>query len=432
LAEMKLLPSNPDAEEAVIGSLVINGDMVNPVSKIIKPQDFYFESCRYIYEAALSLYHRREGINQVTLGQELSRAGNLEIIGGAARLSYLASICPTSLDAEFYADIVRRLSVCRQTILAGEKISALGYEESPETDKMLANITDVVESLKKGNTISKHLVTPVDSANVVMNLIEIYQQEDNAIASGFYDLDRITTGFYKGELTIIGARPSVGKTQIMLDMAENMADRKTKILFCSVEMNMMQIMERKASRRLQIPVHTLRRRELDTAQLCSLSELAGEVSVSPIYYLAGNASSGDIENEVGKMVDTTGLDIVFVDYLQRLTDCWDGRENMNIRTGKVSWTLKTIAQKYKIPVIAASQLNRGLETRENKRPTLGDLRDSGAIEQDADNVLLLYRADDNPSYLEIKQAKNRQLGETPAISLLWHKDFRRYVDATRQ
>lgn len=428
---IKILPHDVDAEEAVIGSLLIDGDCIRILSKIIKPTDFYYEQNASVYQTCFNLYERREAINTVTVARELDRLGKLQDSGGAAQLSHLVSICPTSLDAEYYADIVRRLSVCRQVINLSDRIAAAGYSQEPDVDGMLSKISEQVEALRKSHLISKRLVTPKDAGNLILDLINTYNQPTNAIESGFYGLDRVTTGFYKGELTIVGARPSVGKTQLLLDMAENMAVKSIKVLFCSVEMSMNQIMERKVSRNLQVPIRVLRRKGLDDKQMEEISNLAGVTSETSIHYLSEGSLVADIERELSILAETNGVDILFVDYLQRLKDCWEGKENMNIRTGRVSWALKSMAKGYNIPVVVASQLSRASEVRDNKRPTLADLRDSGAIEQDADNVLLLYRDEESPDYMEVKQAKNRQLGEHAAISLLWSHELRRYVNAAR-
>lgn len=431
MEDSKIMPHDLDAEEAVTGSLLVDGDCIRLVSKIIKPTDFYYEHNSVVYQSCLNLYERREAINTITVARELDRLGKLAEIGGAAHLSHLVSICPTSLDAEHYADIIRRLSICRQVIAMSDQVAAIGYNQEPDSDLMLSQISEKLETLRKENLHSKKLITPRETGDVILNLISTYNQPDNAIGSGFYDLDIVTTGFYEGEMTILGARPSVGKTQIMLDMAENMATRTIKVLFCSVEMSIIQIMERKVSRNLKVPIRILRHKGLSENQMDAIATLAGQASETSIYYLTEGTSVIDIERELSILTETTGVDILFVDYLQRLKDCWEGKENMNIRTGRVSWALKSMAKEYDIPVIVASQLSRASEVRENKRPTLADLRDSGAIEQDADNVLLLYRDEESPDYMEVKQAKNRQLGEHTAIKLLWNHELRRYVNIAR-
>lgn len=419
------IPNDNNAEEALLGALLIDGDIIQTVYNIVKQQDFYWDSNRDVYAACVELYKRREAINQVTVSHELARVKKLESCGGTAHLSYLISICPTSLDAEYYADIIRRTSVSRQLMKAGQKIMSIGSEDDPDVDNAIARAMATMDSIKKA-AVSKKLVTPRDAADAALSLLDTYNKPQQVILSGYYDLDGVTTGFRKGELTIIGARPSVGKSQLMFDISENVCS-SSKVMFISAEMTLQQVMERKAARYLEIPVRQLRKGELNGEQQKKLVELACVMSEKNIHYVLESVGTNDIERELNVMLNTTGCDIVFVDYLQFLTDCRQQGENQNIRVGRAMKALKSMVMRYEIPFIVASQLSRGLETRENKRPTLSDLRDSGEIEQDADNVLLLYRGIDEPQYLEIYQAKNRQIGSQPAIRLLFHNE--RYVNA---
>jgi replicative DNA helicase len=308
---------------------------------------------------------------------------------------------------------------------AGQKIMSIGSEDDPDVDNAIARAMATMDSIKKA-AVSKKLVTPRDASDAMFNLLETYSKPQQVINSGYYDLDEITTGFRKGELTIIGARPSVGKSQLMFDISENVST-SSKVLFISAEMTKLQIMERKAARELGVPVKQLRKGELTLEQQDKIVDLSGRISEQSIHYVLESVGTNDIERELNVMLNTTGCDIVFVDYLQFLMDCRQQGENQNIRVGRAMKALKSMVVRYEIPFIVASQLSRGLETRENKRPTLSDLRDSGEIEQDADNVLLLYRGIDEPQYLEIYQAKNRQIGSQPAIRLLFHNE--RYVNA---
>ena len=413
----KLLPHDIDAEEAVNGSLLIDGEAFKKIASLLHPPDFYTEVGQFIYKACGTLSERREAINQITVAQELDRQGKLETCGGAAYLSHLISIVPTSLDIEHYAQIVKRLSVSRRAIVLAGQIEKVGYSAEPDINGGISTIVEMVGKFRKQNVAFDDIVTPKDAGNILIDLINEYNDPQHTFSWGFRDLDDITSGIYP-ELTIIGARPGVGKTQLMLDVAERLYGRR--ILFCSAEMSTKALLERKLAKELGTDIRQLRRRGLDDGNMDRVIELSAQVSERQIYYLPNGCSSQDVYYEAKKMKGSVGLDIVFVDYLQLLSDCWrTSKENQNIRVGKACKILKSLVNDLRVPVVVASQLNRGLEYRAEKRPSMSDLRDSGEIEQDADVVLLLYRDEEKDDILEIKMAKNRQLGQARPISLQW-------------
>ena len=417
MGDIPQLPRDYDAEESTIGSLLIDGEAFNKIATLLHPSDFYTEACRFIYEVCGVLHERREAINQITVAQELDRKGKLELCGGAAYLSHLISIVPTTLDIEFYAQIVKRLSVSRRAIGLAGQIAAVGYEARPDVNEGINDIVELVNGFRKVNVAFDDIVTPKDAGNILIDLITEYNNPRHSFSWGFRDLDDITSGIYP-ELIIIGARPGVGKTQLMLDIAENLGGRH--IFFASAEMSIKALLERKLARELRKDIRQLRRYGLDEGNMDRVVELATQVSEQDIYYLPKGCSSQDIYHEAKKLKDSVGLDIVFVDYLQLLSDCWrTDRENQNIRVGKACKVLKSLVNDLQVPVVVASQLNRGLEYRTEKRPSLSDLRDSGEIEQDSDVVLLLYRDEEKSDVLEVKMAKNRQLGKARAIYLQW-------------
>lgn len=436
---IKLPPNDNDAEEAVLGSLLIDGESIKEIENKIKPDDFYYEQNQIVYQGCLELRSRREVINQVTLAQELTRQGRLETCGGTSRMSYLISVCPTSLDIEYYADIVRRLSVSRQVIALGDRVSAVGYEAQPDISLTVGKISTMFDNLRKGVTIYDELVSPKDAANVIFDMIGEYNQPRKGLNWGYRDLDDLTSGIFP-ELVIIGARPSIGKTQIMLDITENLVWQGKRVLFCSAEMMIKSLMERKIARELKLDIRRLRKCGLETDIMDKLARLAADVSEQQVYYLPQGTTSQDIYNEALKLKSNIGLDIVFVDYLQILKDCWQsGRESKNVLVGRASKVLKSLVNDLEMPVVCASQLNRDLERRpeEQRKPTLADLRESGDIEQDADVVFLLWRDLDNieegvRNTLEVKMAKNRQLGDSPAVKLIWLPDEHKYVDGYKQ
>lgn len=431
--ETKLPPHDTDAEEATIGSLIIDGDTIRLVENTINPAAFYYEQNQWLFEACLALRERREAINQVTLAQELNRKGRLEQCGGAAHLSYLVSIVPTSLDIEHYANIVRRMAVSRQAVALADRIASIGYDAEPDVNMTMVRISEILNAFKKSVTVFDELISPKDAGNVILDMLEQYHNPPKGMSWGFRAIDEITSGVFP-ELVIIGARPSVGKTQIMLDVTENLVQQDYKVLFCSAEMMIRPLMERKIARELKADIRKLRQYKLEPELMDKLVELAGMVAEQQVYYMPQGISSQDIYNEALKLKSTVGLDIVFVDYLQILRDCWQsGRESKNVLVGRASKVLKSLVNELGIPVICASQLNRDLERRpeEQRKPTLADLRESGDIEQDADVVFLLWREIENlekSNQLEVKMAKNRQLGDAPAVKLIWVAHEHRYYD----
>jgi replicative DNA helicase len=434
--DVKLPPNNNDAEENVIGSLLIDGETIRVVENKVKSADFYFEQNRLIFEACVVLRSRREAINNVTVAQELSRRGDLEKIGGTSRLSFLISVPATSLDIEFYADIVYRLSVSRQLILLGERISGIGYQQEPEINQAVDNVVQSVTDFRRTVTVFNELVTPADAGNVIIDMLDDAKYPERIMSWGFKDLDKLTNGIFP-ELVYIGARPSVGKSQLMLDMVEDLAYHGKKILFCSAEMMIKAIMQRKIARDLSVDIRTLRQGNYPNELKDRIVQVAGEVSERQVYYLPRGISSQEIYSEASKLKSNNGLDIVFVDYLQLLRDCWQtSRDTKAVQVGRASKVLKTIVDDLGIPVICASQLSREIEHRtdENKKPMLSDLKESGEIEQDADVVFLLWRDKDNPdvevsNILEVKMAKNRQLGDATAVRLVFLPKEHRYADA---
>ena len=431
----KQLPRDLDAEDSVIGSLLIDGDAIHLVENKLKPSDFYMEANQKLFGACLVLRSRREQIDQITLAQELHRTNQLELCGGAAHLSHLIAICPTSLDIEHYANIVYRLSVSRQFISLGERVIDTGYKSEPDVTQALNSLSGVFNDFRKSVVVYDELVTPKDAANATLDMIDEYNNPKHTMSWGYSDLDNLTSGIYP-ELIIIGARPGVGKTQIMLDVMENLALRQYRILFCSAEMSIKSLMERKIARELKVDIRRLRHSGLDVELMDKLTELSGIISEQQVYYLPQGASSQDIYNEATKLKENKGLDIVFVDYLQILRDCWQyGKENKSTLVGRASKVLKSLVNDLQIPVICASQLNREIEHRpeDSRKPVLADLRESGDIEQDADVVFLLWRDTENMelkvrNILEIKMAKNRQLGDAPFVKLLWLPDHHRYAN----
>jgi replicative DNA helicase len=445
----KIDPHDIAAEEATLGSLLIDGDAMVDAIKL-QPSDFYHEPHQWIFKACRELWNRKETINRITIAQELDRNGKLEASGGVAYFFHLISIVPTPLDIADYVGIVARLSVSRKAIELGERITKIGFSADPSQEETLTKISNLVSDFRKNNAKYGNIFSTRESLDL---LLEVYWERQKKIAGmrwGYWELDDVTAGIHPGELVVVGARPSIGKSQFMFDAATHLDLQGKRVLFVSAEMSMEHIMERKLSQILQKDIGRLRKGDINEADEKAVLSAAGEMSeYSNICYYAGSVSSNQIYAEAARLKDLVGIDVIFIDYLQKLNDCYGERENQNVRVGRAMKTLKDITTDLHVPVIVASQLSRDIEHRaeDDRMPNLSDLRDSGSIEQDADIVLLLYRymgnnPEDNggttdPKVLWVKQAKHRQIGAKPAVPLLWDSKKFKYVnfhqyDATLQ
>jgi replicative DNA helicase len=431
----RLPPHDLAAEECVIGSLLIDGEQIINVGKLM-PADFYHEPHMIIFTAMQTLYSRHDAINTITVATELDRIGKLEFCGGVAYLSHVITEVPTPLDCDSYAAIVVRYSISRKAIILGQKIENVGFESLPDQQQTVEKVTGLVTDFRKNIGKFGSVITPRETADMTLDLLTKYKNKTPGILWAWPNIQKMTCGIQPAELIIIGARPSVGKSQIMLEAAEDVDRQGKNVLFVSAEMSIEHLIERKVSRVLRKGIRELRRGHITESDEDIITNKAGELSESHIYWMTTGTSSTAIYSEALRLHEQIGLDIVFVDYLQKLSDCYDLKENQNIRVGRACKTLKDLAFDLNIPVITASQLSRGIEHREDPVPTLSDLRDSGSIEQDADVVFLLHRDIDgqaqdggehDPSVLFIKMAKNRQLGTAPHQELHWNEEQHRYL-----
>uniref|UniRef100_A0A6M3KEE3 DNA 5'-3' helicase n=1 Tax=viral metagenome TaxID=1070528 RepID=A0A6M3KEE3_9ZZZZ len=425
----KLPPHDIEAEEAVIGSLLIDGDCMSKIAYSLDAADFYYEQDQALYQACQSLYQQRKKINSITVGHELQDNNKLESSGGVAHLSHLISICPTSLDVEHYAGVVKELSARRALIALSDRLATIGYDSVKDVP---GKVSELVKDYLVKHSGMEEYITPKEAGGMVLDLIDKYNQPKWAMQWGFRDLDDLTSGIFPGELIIIGARPRIGKTQLMIDIAQNVLEAGKSVLFCSAEMTVAHILERRVARELGKPIKILRKYGVDADQMDRIVNLAGELSESNLYFLKHGASSLDIYNKALKIKESLGLDLVFIDYLQKLRDCYSEKENENVRIGRACQRVHDIAVDLDIPVICAAQFNRNQEYRsdDNKVPVISDLRGSGSIEQDADVILLLWRDGPKDPVLNIRMAKTRQVEPGDDIKLTWLKEKRRYADYT--
>ncbi len=397
----KLPPHDIDAEEAVIGSLLIDGTAIYNIAPFLQPSDFYHEQNQWLYEACLSLYQRPDpaAINQITVAQELDRQGKLEACGGPAYLSHLISIVPTSLDIEHYAQIVYRLAISRRLIDAARRIEDIGYEADPDVDTSLNKAEDVLFRLRHGQS-------PRDFIHVRQVLDKYFEAPPSALTgapgepipyvlSGYAGLDEFLGGFQRADLMIIAGRPSMGKTSFALSIAGNAAVKQGAcVALFSLEMAreplVLRMLASEAnvdSRRIRLGSHTTEEEEK------RIMDAIGILSEAKIYLDdSPQLRVVEMRSKARRLHFEHSIDLIIVDYLQLMQG--EGRgENRVQEISYISRSLKALARELNVPVIAISQLSRAVEWRASHKPQLSDLRESGSIEQDADVVMFVYRDD---------------------------------------
>jgi len=393
----KLPPHDTDAEEAVNGSLLIDGTAIYDIATLLQPEDFYSEPNRLIFQACRTLYQRDEAINQITVAQELDRQGKLEACGGAAYLSHLITAVPTSLDIQHYARIVYRLSISRQLIFAADKISRIGYEADPDVTGSLSKAEDVLFQLRhaRGTLDFVHIKQVLDKYFEVPPAPEGEgQQPLPHVLSDFTGLDEFLGGFQRSDLIIVAGRPSMGKTSLALNVARNAAvEQKACVALFSLEMAKEAVVLRLLSSESGVNLRRLRFAQHTEAEEKKLMDATGILSEAPIYIDDSPVLRiMEMRSKVRRLHFERGVDVVIIDYLQLMQA--EGRiENRVQEISYISRWLKALARELNIPVIAVSQLSRAVEWRASHKPQLSDLRESGSIEQDADVVLFIYRDD---------------------------------------
>jgi replicative DNA helicase len=391
----KLPPHDNDAEEAVIGSLLIDGTSIHKIATVLQPPDFHNERNSLIYGACLSLYERDEAIDQITVAQELDRQGNLETCGGAANLSHLIANCPTSLDIEHYAQIVYRLSIMRRLIAAGGQISNIGYRADPDVDRSLNDAEDVLFRLRHGQSRRDltHIRQVLDRYFETTTEAEGQPREPIPyVLSGFAGLDEFLGGFQRSDLLIVGGRPSMGKTSLALSLARNAAvEQGACVALFSLEMAREPLVLRLLASEAEVDSRQVRLGHHTEEQEQRIMDAIGRLSEASIYIDdTPQLRVVEMRSKTRRLYYERGVDLIIVDYLQLMQG--DRRSDNRVQeVSEISRSLKGLAREINAPVLAVSQLSRAPEGRASHEPQLSDLRESGSIEQDADVVIFVYR-----------------------------------------
>lgn len=438
----KTVPANSEAEEAVLGSLLIDPDGVLKVASFLEAEDFYRERNGWIYRAILDLHERREPADFVTLCDELERRNLLQEVGGASYITQLINNVPSAAYAEHYGHIVERTATLRRLIDAAGQIASLAYEEAQEVDEVVDRAEQIIFGVAE-RRVRRDLVPVRQVMHEVVDRVDYlhrHQGQILGVPSGFTYLDRLLGGFQKSDLIILAARPAVGKTSLSLNFALNAARRFRKVVaYFSLEMSAEQLVLRLLSTETGIDQQRLRRGEIEDHEWDVIMAAAGELSGTMLFIDDTPAMSAlELRTKARRLQAEHGLDLIVVDYLQLMRG--DNRsENRVQEISYISRALKGLARELEAPVIALSQLSRAIESRSDHKPMLSDLRESGSIEQDSDIVMFIYREDmskensDKKNIADIIVAKHRN-GPTDTIPLYFRKELTKFenLEMTRQ
>lgn len=432
----KTLPNNLEAERSILGAILLDDKAVLTVFEILKPQDFYLDSHRRVFEKMLHLMNTARPIDLVTLKEELQRSNELESVGGAAYLASLTDGLPRAINIEFYAQIVKEKSTLRRLIQVANETMARSYQDEDPAEEILHHaekaIFDIAGQQFRTGFSS---ITPVVS-NVFKEIEELSNRKApvTGLETGFVDLDRMTNGLHPSDLLIVAARPGLGKTSLCLNIAEHVAIRKHKSVgIFSLEMSKEQLVKRLLCSEARIDAHRLNTGFLTKDDWNRLSRASGDLSDTKIFIddTAG-ITIPELRSKSRRLSLEHGLDLLIVDYLQLMSGSTQRYENRTQEISQISRGLKGIAKELSLPLIAVSQLSRAVESRRgDHRPQLSDLRESGSIEQDADLVLFIYReemlnpTEENNGLAELIISKQRN-GPTGSINLAFSKQFTKF------
>jgi len=429
----RLPPQSIEAEQSVLGSILIDRDALIEIADFLRPEDFYRQAHARIYTVMVDLSERREPIDIVTVSEALERGGDLEAVGGRSYLGTLSNQTPTAVHAQQYARIVERKAVLRNLIGAAGKIAGIGYEDPAEVQEAIDRAESELFAVSQRRLSAgfSQLKTLLHDAYDRLDYLHAHRGEISGVRTGFGDLDALTTGLQKSDLVILAARPSVGKTSFALNIAEHAATRDHKSVgIFSLEMSKEQLVLRLLSSVANIDSQRLRTGFLEELDFARIAPAMNTLSEAPIYIDdTPNITTMELRTKARRLQAETGLDLVIVDYLQLMQSSTTTKDANRVQeVSEISRGLKALARELKVPVLALSQLSRQPEMRESKEPRLSDLRESGSIEQDADLVMFLWREKERSGedqaadgeVVKLKLSKHRN-GPTGEVDLWFRK-----------
>jgi replicative DNA helicase len=432
-------PQNLDAEESVLGAMMLSPGAIGAVSEVLSASDFYRESHARIYKAALDLYAKGEPVDAITLVDELERRGQLEDIGGRVRIHELATLVPATSNAAHYARIVREMATLRGLVRAGQEIARLGMErEGHAAEELVDRAEQVVFDLsqQRVHTEFSHIEELLKESFERITALYEAGADVTGVPSGFRDLDRLTSGFQPGNLIVLAARPSMGKSALGLCIAVNLAVRQSiPVAMFTLEMSKAEMAQRLMCSEAKVESQRLRTGKLAADDWPRLTTACDRLAKAPLYIDdTGSITMMEIRSKARRLKSREpNLGLIVVDYLQLMTSGISA-ENRVQEVSQISRSLKVLARDLDVPIIAISQLSRAVEQRHDKRPILSDLRESGSIEQDADLVFFIYRDEyynaeesDQQGLAEVHLAKHRN-GPTDVVKLSFLKRFAKFAD----
>lgn len=435
----RIPPQNIQAEQSIIGCMLLDKDIIPMVTEILKGEDFYREDHKEIFEGIMDLCEKAEPVDLITVSEQLKSRGSLQNVGGLEYLSNMATSVPTTANARHYAQIVEEKSILRRLIKTSSNIMNMGYEASEEVaivlDKAEKGIFDLLQ--KRSSQGFTHIKEVLELT--FNKLEELYNNggEITGIPTGFTDLDQKTSGLQNSDLILVAARPAMGKTSFALNIAQYAAIyKKIPVAIFSLEMSREQLVNRVLCSEVMIDSHRIRTGKLEDNDWKKIARALGPISEAPIYIddLSGN-SVMEIRAKCRRLKLEKNLGLIVIDYLQLMQG--RGRnENRQQEISEISRSLKILAKEINVPIVALSQLSRGPESRSDHRPMLSDLRESGAIEQDADLVMFLYRDDyynpdtEKQNIAEVIISKHRN-GSTGTVELRWFGEYTKFANLKR-
>jgi replicative DNA helicase len=429
---LKVPPHSIEAEQSVIGSVLIDKEAVFKIIEEIRPEDFYREEHRAIMTAIFKLTFNDKPVDIVSVAEELKNASKLDFAGGISYLARLADSVPNSANSEYYAKVVKSKSLMRQLIQAGAEISELGFNEATDIDTLIDVAEQKIFSISQKKSKSYFVQIKDFLGNSFTEIEKRFKQRLGiaGLPSGFPLLDKITGGFQRSDLIVIAARPSLGKTSLAVNISENIAIKENRsIAFFSLEMSKEQLVERMLCSLAKVDMQRLKTGYLRDEDWTRLTEAYGALYEAPIYIDdSPDVSLVDIRAKSRRLKIETNIELIVIDYLQ-LSRMETRVENRVVEISQITRGLKNLARELGIPIIVLSQLSRAVDRRDDKRPILSDLRESGSIEQDADVVMFLHRPDENNrNEIELSVAKQRN-GPTDTVKLIFLSEFTRFVES---
>ena len=435
----RTLPHNLEAERSVLGAILIENDAFNSAAQVVDARDFYRDAHRKIWDKMVTLSERNQPIDYVTLKEELSRAGELEDVGGPAYITALADGVPRSTNVEQYARIVKEKAVLRSLIFSANRIISSAYEAEEDADTLLDGAEKAIFEIAE-DRVRQGFVPLRDLVHSSFSTIEKLQQHRGLVTgvpTGFVDLDEMTSGLQPSDMIIVAARPSMGKTSLVLNIAQHVGTTTDLTVgFFSLEMSKEQLFMRMLTSEARIDAHRFRSGYLGEKDYSKLSQAMGKLADARVF-IDDTASIGVLEMRAKcrRLMAEHGLNLVIVDYIQLMQG--RGRfESRQQEIASISRSLKGLAKELSVPIVCLSQLSRASEARADHRPQLSDLRESGALEQDADVVMFIYREDqyekseENEGIADLIIGKQRN-GPTGAVKLAFLREYTRFENLAR-